>query len=90
MHTQAKRSWRRLARLAVARDELRAAKLKLVEAREEVARIDHELQKLRDAKPVAARTRGNTEAYAQWLDSKVAQPTSLSNQHIPPESSRRG
>ena len=26
---------------------------------------------------------GNTEAYAQWLDSKVAQPTSLSHQHTP-------
>ena len=49
MHTQAKRSWRRLARLAVARDELRAAKLKLVEAREEVARIDRELQEFRAA-----------------------------------------
>ena len=29
---------------------------------------------------------GNTEAYAQWLDSKVVQLTSLSHQHTPPES----
>ena len=45
MHTQAKRSWRRLAFKRL----LLAAELKLVEAREEVARIDRELQEFRAA-----------------------------------------
>ena len=44
MHTQAKRSWRRFACLAVARDKVRAAKLKLVEAAERIERFKHNVQ----------------------------------------------
>ena len=46
MHTQAKRSWRRLARLAVRRDELVAIKLGFVEVGEKIERLKRDGQRL--------------------------------------------
>ena len=44
MHTQAKRSWRRLVRKLAIVDRLRAAKLKLVEAAERIERLKRNVQ----------------------------------------------
>ncbi len=44
MHTQAKRSWRRLVTKLAIVDRLRAAKLKLVEAAERIERLKRNVQ----------------------------------------------
>ena len=46
MHTQAKRSWRRLVRLAVRRDELVDIKLGIVEVGERIERLKRDGQRL--------------------------------------------